>query len=281
MFIRINPDDFDARIKDGQLTSRSADASAFGRAETIFREDSPKSFGLDLGDLSSETWSLVPPRGDFLAEFHTRRYGTLTYARSGAEPEDITLFDRRLRRNIALYSSTQKIARRGRFFDEDDTVDYDVLDYNIDLAVYPDRSWLNGRARVHLKIRQASASITLRLADSLTVLSVVSDRFGRLFSIRVRNQQSIVVNLPEMVGPDDELTLMIAYAGRLAPEPPDRETVGVPDRQGLPDEGPVIPPEPSYLYTNNSYWYPQSTVTDYATATIRLTIPARKVRGQR
>src|ERR1019366_3482846 len=27
-------------------------------------------------------------------------------------------------------------------------------------------------------------------------------------------------------------------------------------------------------YTNNSYWYPQSGVTDYATATIRLTIPA-------
>jgi len=275
VFIRINPDDFDTRIKKGQLTPRSADASAFARAETIFRGDSPKSFGLDLGDLSGETWSLVPPRGDFLAEMHTRRYGTLTYARSGAEPEDITLFDRRLRRNIALYSSTQKIGRRGRFFDEDDTVDYDVLDYNIDLAVYPDRAWLNGRALVHLKIRQASASITLRLADSLTVLSVVSDHFGRLFSIRVRNQQSIVVNLPEMVGPGDELTLAIAYAGRLAPEPPDRETVGVPDRQGLPDEGPVIPPEPSYLYTNSSYWYPQSTVTDYATGTLRLTIPAQ------
>ena len=215
----------------------------------------------------------MPPRGDFLAEIHTRRYGTLTYARSGAEPEDITLFDRRLRRNIALYTSAQKIARRGRFFDEDDSVDYDVLDYNIDLAFIPDRAWLNGRARVHMKIRSAVASITLRLADPLTVLSVVSDRFGRLFSIRVRNQQSLVVNLPQMLGPNEELTLTIAYAGRLAPEPPDRETAQAQDRV-LPDEGPVIPPEPSYLYTNSSYWYPQSTVTDYATATIRLTVPA-------
>ena len=28
----------------------------------------------------------------------------------------------------------------------------------------------------------------------------------------------------------------------------------------------MIPPEPHYVYSNRSYWYPQATVTDYATA---------------
>jgi len=31
--------------------------------------------------------------------------------------------------------------------------------------------------------------------------------------------------------------------------------------------------EPSFLYSNRSYWYPQSTISDYATARIRLTVP--------
>ena len=32
--------------------------------------------------------------------------------------------------------------------------------------------------------------------------------------------------------------------------------------------------EPRYVYSNRSYWYPQSTATDYAIATLELTVPA-------
>ena len=32
-------------------------------------------------------------------------------------------------------------------------------------------------------------------------------------------------------------------------------------------------PEPSFLYSSRSYWYPQAPVTDYATARIRITVP--------
>jgi hypothetical protein len=35
----------------------------------------------------------------------------------------------------------------------------------------------------------------------------------------------------------------------------------------------IITAEPRILYTNRSYWYPQSTVTDFATASMRLTVP--------
>src|SRR3989442_6962794 len=52
---------------------------------------------------------------------------------------------------------------------------------------------------------------------------------------------------------------------------PDRETLQ--GRQAQQDEPIIIPPEPSYLYSNNSFWSPQSGVTDYATATIGLPIP--------
>ena len=60
----------------------------------MFAEDSSKSFQLNLGDLSSDAWSLLPGHGNFVGEIHTRRYGTLTYTRSKSDAEDITLFDR-------------------------------------------------------------------------------------------------------------------------------------------------------------------------------------------
>ena len=31
--------------------------------------------------------------------------------------------------------------------------------------------------------------------------------------------------------------------------------------------------EPNLLLSSRSYWYPQSTITDYATATVRITVP--------
>ena len=34
-----------------------------------------------------------------------------------------------------------------------------------------------------------------------------------------------------------------------------------------------IPLEPQSTYSNRSYWYPQATVTDYATAKMTLTVP--------
>jgi len=36
---------------------------------------------------------------------------------------------------------------------------------------------------------------------------------------------------------------------------------------------PEITAEPSYLYSNRNAWYPQATTTDYATATLKITVP--------
>ena len=74
-----------------------------------------------------------------IAEVRTKNLGSLTYTRSRNEAEDITLFDRRRRRNISVYASPEKLATRGRFYSEDDLVDYDVLDYDLDVVITPER----------------------------------------------------------------------------------------------------------------------------------------------
>src|SRR5262249_13838142 len=148
-----SPGDFEALRGTPQLEARPVDARDLKRAQDVFREDSGKSFAIDLGDLSRDAWALLPSGGAFLAEMHTRRYDTLTYAHSSAEAEDITLFDRKRHRNIALYPSKHNLELHGRSYNEDDLVDYDVLDYDIDVASTPDRQFIEGRTRIFLKVR--------------------------------------------------------------------------------------------------------------------------------
>ena len=281
-FIRLSPFDLEQRIDLAMLEPAPVDSRAYRRGLEVFDEGLPKSFNLDLSDLSRDTWSLLPQPGDFVAEVDTRRFDILTYARSSNEAEDVTLFQRARKRNISAYASEQKLQSRGRFFDEDDLVDYDVLDYQIDASYYPDREWMEGRTRMSLRAKQSISVLTLRFADSLNVSSVMSDEFGRLLFLRVRNQNSLLVNLPSPVARDFPLSLTITYSGRLERQRVQDESLSTSgdtppgwsdQRNAQPDDIPFVPSEPKWLFSNRNYWYPQNQVTDYATARFQITVP--------
>ncbi len=270
----------EGHVDPAVLVERPVNERDLKRAQQIFKDESPKSFAVDLADLTREAWTLLPGPDDFLAEIRTRRFKTLTYARSAAEPEDVSVFERGRHKNIALYASKEKLASRGRFYNEDDLAPIDVLDYDIDVTALPDREWIEGRAKMRMKVRTAGiGQLTIKLADTLIVRSIVTDRFGRMFNLRVTGQNTLLVNLPSFLDTGDELTLTVAYGGRLQPQAPDRETIALQDEPPpsippqFPEDFSIPRPEPSFLYSNRSFWYPQSTVTDYATATIRLTVP--------
>jgi hypothetical protein len=272
VFVRVPPQEFGTRVAAESLKPRPVDAGHLRRASQIFETYVPKSFQLDLDDLSTARWSLTPSSNDFVAEIVTARYGALTYARATSEPEDISFFDRRRHRNIAVYPSEEKLATRSRFFSEDERLDYDVTRYDIEASFAPDRLWIDGTARLTIHTRASYFStLTLRLADSLVVRSVTSPQFGRLLHLRIVGQNNVLVGFPGTIVQNAEFELVVTYGGRLAPQGFDREAVTVDqDRQ---EEAIVIPVEPQFLYSNRSYWYPQSTVTDYATANLTITVP--------
>jgi hypothetical protein len=274
-FVRLPPSEVDAHINRAALTERPVDPRDLKRAEDAFRQELPKSFGLDLGELSGDTWSLLPGGGDFLAEVRTRRFDTLTYARSSNEVEDISLFDRKNRRNIALYSSKSHLQRYTRFFDEDEQADFVVRHYDVDVSFNPARRFIEGRTRLALETRAKTGmnSLTIRLADSLSVRSVVSNEFGRLLSVRVRNQNAIVVNLPSTMTSGVPITLTVDYGGPIQPQPVDREGLW-PQFPQVVEEGSDLPLEENYLYSNRSYWYPQAPTLGYSTASMAVAIPS-------
>jgi len=276
VFLRFSPSDFSARIPADALTETEPDAALLRRADALFREDVAKSYGLDLADLSRETWSLPPSAGDILAELHTRRFQTLTYSKSSNDPEDISLFDRRRHRNISVYASAERLAAGVGRFDEDARAAYEISRYELDVSFDPDRLWLDGRALLRLRVRaDAINSLTLRLAENLTIRSVYSSDFGRLLSLRVRGQNNVIVNLSGYATRGAEIALVITYSGRLEPVPPDRESAAPQfsqeQRQAVESTG--FPGEPNFLYSTRSYWYPQGFGGDYATAAMHLTVP--------
>jgi hypothetical protein len=272
-YVRLNPYEFEQQLQRQMLTPTTVDPRMLRRAKLIFDEEVSKSFSLDLSDLSRDTWSLLPQAGDFLAEVRTRRFDTLTYARSSGEAEDVTLFHRARKKNVAAYASPAKLSSRGKFFNEDDLVEYDILNYDIDAVFTPEREWLEGHARLRLRVKAyALAALTLKLNEQLTVKSVHCDELGRLLFLRVRNQNSIVINLPATVARDLELTLDVAYQGPMHSQGIDQESIAVQER-AQPEDFPFIASEPNWLFSNRSYWYPQGQVSDYATSRVRITLP--------
>jgi len=271
-FVRLSPADYAARTRTAALSGVPADPRLLRRAQEVFEAQATRSYVIDLREFSRDDWFLVPQADDFLSEVDTRRFGVLTYSKANAQAEDISLFHREKRKTIALYSSLNKIALRGRFFSDDFLRDYDVSDYNIEAAINPARQFLQARARLAIRTRASTSTVQLRLAETVAVTSVTSIEFGPLLHLRLRGQNMVLINLPRLLPPDSDLTLILTYTGRIEPQSLETESVQ-PGIQDNPVADGTIATEPNYLLSNRSYWYPQNPVPDYATATLRLSVP--------
>ncbi|SVC00791.1 uncharacterized protein METZ01_LOCUS253645, partial [marine metagenome] len=277
-FIRMNPSDFDALVSQQALMERTVGLRDYEKAQEVFDNYASESYLVDIGDLSTEAWWVLPNERDLLIELDTPHYDQLTYVRAGRKAEDVQLFDREGRRNISIYASNEKLLTRGRFYSEDDLIDYDIENYDLDVMFLPKRDWLEGRATLILRAVRDLSLLSIRLADELTVESVFAESLGRLFPIRTPGQNTMILNLPETIAAGDEVTLTIDYNGELPAEAVDHQTI-VPRTLSLLDSSRFVHPtirfgpQPHYLYSSRSFWYPQSLVTDFAPATLRITVP--------
>ena len=166
-YIRFNPGEYAEQIATATLTDAMADAGSV-RAQEVFKRESPRSFGVDVSDMTRDTWHLLRSGDDFLAEVDTRRFDTLTYLRSSQQAEDVSLFRRSDRKTITLYPSVAKLAARGRFYSDDTSREYDVLDYAVTAAIDPQRQFIRGRARLSIRVRSTALPTLHAAARGLT-----------------------------------------------------------------------------------------------------------------
>ena len=287
VFIRFSPREFDPSGAGNTLMPVEVNPRQLAAARAIFEEEAPKSFSVDLAELSDYAWYLLPPASDFVAEIHTRRYDTLTYSRTLGQSEDVALSNREDRTTIALYASQEKLAARGRFYTEDRIATLDIVDYLLDANIRyisgprtPRYPFIEGNARLSMRVLADDlATFPLRLDRNLTVHGITSVEHGALLFLRVLNQNSVAVSLPTGLKRGAPLTLLVSYSGPLVDEGLDRYSVVQGDLsirgRGRPSNQlyPFYPPEQNLLLSNRTAWYPQSVVSDYTTATLRLSVP--------
>ena len=287
VFIRVHPESFNSHISSGRMVEQAVDPDALRKAREVFDEFIGLSFTLDLSDISDRLWSLSPGVGNFLAEVRTRRHGTLTYAQSGQQPEDISLQKRETSKIISLYQSARKRATRGRYFADDEAATLDVLDYAITASFEPlgssQRSMrtrpallgcrIVGTTRLAMRVRGLPiGAFSLRLADELEVTSVTSSEYGPLLFFRLNGQNNLFVSLPSEVPGGTEFTVTVSYAGDLPAQ--ELEETWIASRTFMFEGAELFGVgDPRYVYSSQSDWYPQALFPDYATATLELTVP--------
>jgi len=278
VFVRLSPAEFSTRVAQGALTPVTVTAGASTAAREVFDEFSPLTYGIDLRDLGQSGWSFEPSAGNVVVEFKAGRLGWLTYARSPSEFEDVTLFKRVGSKLVSSYASAERLATRGRFYDENANATYLVEHDDLDVTFDPLRRHLRGRASMTIRVlADTVSSLTIRLNDSLIVSSVTAPGADRLLAVRMSSQNRVLITLPGAIPRGADLTLDITYSGRLGPSPFDREALEPSDpgdrdvKQGTdfrPD------PEPVWIYSGRDAWYPQAESLDHATATMRFQVPA-------
>ena len=288
-FVRLNPEALEAHVSTENLIETTVNKRRFNKAKEIFHLLAPLTLTIDLGDLSQRTWWITPSVGNFIAEVQTNRHGELTYIQAQHQFEDVSLFKRDPQRIVSLYPSELKRKTQGKYYGEQDLASYDILNHEVRASFEPKGfakqslnaprrpigCWIEGVARLTLRTEQLNlTSLMFRLADELQVYSVISQEFGPLLFFRMTGQNNIVINFPDKVPLGTELKIVVRYAGLLAPDEIDETWIGrarfLEDTGQMPETGVA---EHRYLYSNASYWYPQSVNSDFSSATMNLTVP--------
>ena len=288
-FIRVNPTMLSSTVSPTQLTETTVDRRAFQEAQELFDQVGSLSYTVDLGNVSDRTWWLTPTAGHFQAEITTSRHGNLTYTHAQNQPEDVMLFRREPPYTIiSLYSSTRQRAVQGRYYDDQDSVSYDILDYDV-IASFEPAGVLQESLRARAELEGCSIvgttrlavevtgvnlrSLGLQLAGDLDVHSVTSPEFGSLLFFRMGGPDSLVISLPDAAPIGTQFSVVISYSGLLRAQAADENWLG--RTRTLFRSDPIFGVgERRYIYSGSTAWYPRGVVPDFATATMELTVPA-------
>ncbi len=265
-FLRIHPADLHKVLVPTRLEHDPEARGRYRAASAYFEEQSMRAFVLDA-PLQGSPWWVLPGVGDSLVNFELGRHGTISFAVNADQPESISLFNRTKRQQICLYPRQGKTLR----YSDDDAREVDILHHDLRLRFEPSTYEVAGEDSLSLRVLAPVTTVRLKLDDALQVESVTSAEAGHHLFFRVRHQDTLMVSLGGLAGTTPEVQLKIRFAGRLSPAPLEYEVLQL-SPQLEQDEGPPI--ERVSVYSNRHAFYPQGPADDYATATLRIDVPA-------
>ena len=210
---------------------------------------------------SDELWFPQMDAGELYCEMKTTDVGTLLYQHSPSEPDDIMLARKEKEQIISLYNSATGVKK------EDSTNDFKILSYKMKLRFQPVETHLSGSAEITLESGKDTNSIIFRLNPELRVSQIRSSQ-GYLIYFQERKSSNLHLVLNETLQKGDDIDLEFIYQGKITPETRSHEASFI---QNAMDNDFYVPP--TYLYSNQSSWYPQLNTPAYSGFEASITVP--------
>jgi hypothetical protein len=265
--VRLNPGDLHELIGPQPLEPDPAAGERYRAARAAFQRQGTDVYRLEAS-LPGSPWWTFPLPGKAAVTFDAQRT-SLAFSVT-AQPEGISLFDRKRRTFVCMYPAAAGTTR----YYEDEANGFDILHHDLRVRWDPLRASFEAQDHLRLQLRSSTANLYLRLAGSLAVSSVSSPRWGEQLFFRSASRNLLIVALGGQAQAGDELTLDVRYAGVLEPAEAEEEPSVSRSSEGESQLERDIRAGSPRVYTNAPVWYPQALFSDYATSRLVVDVPA-------
>ena len=259
LFIRSSPEALEKLLGPLENQSRPQQLQLYERAQDQAKQFDRNVYSVRI-PFTEELWFAQMDAGELYCEMKTA-HGVLVYQHSPTEPDNIMLARKDKDQIISLYRS----ATSGNRLEEPES--FKILDYNMKIRFQPTSTHLSSVTDIQLESTGTSSSIIFRLNPELRVSQIRSSQ-GYLIYFQERKTSNVHVVLNETLRKGDVISLEFFYQGRIEPETRSSETM----TPQIGREGDFYLP-PTYLYSNQSNWYPQLTSRPYAAVDASVTVP--------
>ena len=241
------------------------------RAYSIFSRAYPLTFTIE-DSLTRDRLSFVPQTDQVAFEFKGENRGEMSYIYSPFSDEEIHFLTRDPDKLVNLYSPEIEKAVGPRKMFISFGQKYDVERCDLDLDFQPEKLFLSSRARIRISAQVDGVdSLKFVLNAKFNILKILDEDRRELFFTQDKPRNLLYVYLLKPIERRATATVEILYQGSVEPMAQKADVLAA--GQMTPSSLFVRSRFDTYLYSQNSAWYPSPPEEGYFLADLRFSLP--------
>jgi len=255
----------------GPAKTQAPSQAMTNRAYSIFSRYYPLAFTIE-DSLTRERLSFVPQTDQVTFDFKGDNRGEMAYIYSPFSDEEIHFMTRNPDKLINLYSPESEAAGGLRKMFISFGQKYDVERCDLELDFQPEKFYLSARARVQIFAKVDTVDSLMFSFNAKFEILKIFDHDGReLFFTQDKTRNLLYVYLLKPIERRATATVEILYRGSVEPMIQTADVLAA--GQMTQDYSFVMPRFDTYLYSQDSAWYPAPPEEDYFLASLKFSVP--------
>ena len=245
--------------------------STVNRAYSIFSRLYPLTFTIE-DSLTRDRLSFIPQTDQVSFDFKGKDKGDMAYINSPFSDEEIHFMTRDPDKLINLYSPEKEEPGGPRKMFISFGQKYDVQRCDLELDFQPEKFYLSARARIQIFAQiDAVDSLKFSFNSRFDILKIFDQGGRELFFTQDKARNLLYVYMLKPIERLETATVEILYRGSVEPMIQTADVLA--PGQKTQDYSFVLPRFDTYLYSQNSDWYPGPPEEDYFLANLRFSVP--------